>query len=328
MVETPVALPAVSPETVKQRLSIALTKATVSIQALQDEADSLVFNEDQENIDRIAVFLGKVRKGEKTIEDEHKVIKEPFLEGGRACDAAKKDMLAAIAGVKTPVHSKYTTLCAEIDRKKQEAERQKEVQRKILEGIETNVMTFSQQIAECTTKSELLEVERRINLEKAPSRAAKYGDHHATAIEKFNTVLLPILKDQKSKIEDRERLQSVLAKTEDAEKHAELMQKLDEKDNEILQNQVKVQEQALQHTAIGDMEPEILMPTVKQTRTDIVCEIVDVQQVFKKSPELLNIELKLAEAKKRGQLLKDAGSFGDKDELTVNGIKYSIKKKW
>lgn len=321
-------LPAVTTDTVKQKLSIALTKATLSIQSLQDEADSLVFNEDQENMDKIAAFLNKARKGEKAVEDEHKIIKEPFLEGGRACDAAKKDMLKAIDEVKSPVHGKYTTLCNEIDRKKREEEQRKEKERQILEGIESNVLTFSQKIADCQTKDELLAVERLINLEKAPTRAAKYGDHHQKAIDRYDEVLLPILRDQKTKIEDREKLLKELETTNDAEKHETLLQKLEEKQNEIIQNQVKVQEQALYQPMTDVIEPEIVMTTIKTKRTDIACEIVDMQQVFKKSPELLNIELKLADAKKRGQLLKDAGSFGDKDEIIVNGIKYSIKKQW
>lgn len=328
MAETPTLLPVVSPETVKQRLSIALTKATLSVQALQDEADSLVFNEDQENIDSISAFLGKVRKGEKTVEDEHKSIKEPFLEGGRACDTAKKDMLKAIEEVKSPVHTKYTAICTEIDRKKREEQQRREAEKRILDGIESNIMTFSQQIADCNTREELLEVERRINLEKAPSRAGKYGDHHDAAIEKFNTVLLPILKEQKLRVDEKERLKAELKSTKDAEKHETLLQKLEEKENEIIQNQVKVQEQALIQPVVDVLEPEVIMSSVKTKRTDIVCEIVDMVKVFKSHPELLNIELKVLEAKKRGQLLKDAGSFGDKDELIVNGIKYSIKKQW
>ena len=76
------------------------------------------------------------------------------------------------------------------------------------------------------------------------------------------------------------------------------------------------------------VKPEVIMPAVKSKRTDIVCEVVDMEVALKKARHLLSIELKTAEAKKQGQLLKDAGSFADKDEIIVNGIKYSIKKSW
>ena len=328
MTDTATSLPAITPDAVKQKISIALTKATISIQSMQDEADSLVVNDEPENLTKVAEFLAKCKKADGIIGTEHEAGKKPFLEGGRMWDAAKKDLLAATAAVKNPIQEKYTAVCNEFDRRTREAEQKRTPERQILDGIESKVLSFSQQIAACQTKAELTGVERLINLEKSPNRAAKYGDHHQKAISRYDEVLLPILKDQKTKIEEKEALEIELNKTNDAAKHEELTQQLEEKQNEILQNQVKVQEQALVQEQPGVIEPEIVMPTIKTKRTDIVCEIVDLALVFKKAPHLLNIELKTIEAKKQGQLLKDAGIFGDKDEAVVNGIKYTIKKSW
>ena len=141
-------------------------------------------------------------------------------------------------------------------------------------------------------------------------------------------MLLPILTDQKTKIEEKEKLEKQLEKATDPEKHEEIKAKLEEKENEIIQNQVAVQEQALNQESSSVIEPEVIMPDVKVRRTDIVCEIVDLELAFKKSRDLLNIELKVAEAKKIGKILQDAGSFGSKEELISNGIKYTIKKQW
>jgi hypothetical protein len=328
MTETTNNLPAITQDVVKQKISIELTKATISIQAMQDEADALVVNDEPENLTKVAEFLAKVKKSEGIIDKTHEAGKKPFLEGGRIWDAAKKDLLAATGAVKNPIQAKYTAVCNEIDRKNREAEQKRQAEKQILEGIESNVMSFSQQIAACTTKAELTGVERLINLEKSPNRASKYGDHHQKAITRYDEVLLPILKDQKTKIEEKERIEAELKNATDPEKHDELTQQLEAKENEIVQNQVKVQEQALLQEQPGVQEVEVVVPTIKTKRTDIVCEVVDVALVFKKTPALLNIELKTIDAKKQGQLLKDAGAFGDKDELTVNGIKYTIKKSW
>lgn len=328
MSELTTSLPAITQDAVKQKMSIALTKATLSIQSLQDEADSLVVNDEPENLTKVAEFLAKVKKIDSIIDKEHEAGKKPFLEGGRIWDSAKKDLLKATADVKNPIQQKYTEVCNEIDRKTREAEQKKALEKQILDGIESNVMSFSQQIASCQTKADLNAVERLINLEKSSNRASKYGEHHQKAIDRYDEVLLPILKDQKIKIEEKEKLEAELAKTNDAQKHEQLTQQLEEKQNEIIQNQVKVQEQALVQEQSAVIEPEIVMPTIKTKRTDIVCEIVDLALVFKKTPALLNIELKTIDAKKQGQLLKDAGAFGDKDELIVNGIKYTIKKTW
>lgn len=328
MTDTATSLPAITQDAVKQKMSIALTKATISIQAMQDEADSLVVNDEQENLTKVAEFLAKIKKADGIIATEHETGKKPFLEGGRMWDAAKKDLLALTAAVKNPIQEKYTAVCNEIDRKNREAEQKKLQEKLILDGIESNVMSFSQQIAACTTRAELNGVERLINLEKSPNRASKYGEHHQKAVARYDEVLLPILKDQKTKIDEKEKLEAELAKTSDASKYEELTQQLEEKQNEIIQNQVKVQEQALVQEQPGVLEPEIVMPSIKTKRTDIVCEIVDLALVFKKTPHLLNIELKTVEAKKQGQLLKDADAFAGKDEIIVNGIKYTIKKTW
>lgn len=329
MVETEIktaGLPAITPDAAKQKLSIALTKATLSIQGMQDEADALVFNED--NLTQIGELLGRIKNAEKEIEEAHKIGKEPYLAGGRAWDSAKKDMLTATGNIKNPVLVKYTALCNEIDRRNREAEQKKEAEKKILDGIEANILDFSQKIAACATRKDLNDTERLINLEKSPSRANKYGDHHQKAIDRYNEVLLPILTDQKTKIEEKEQLEKQLEKTTDPEKHDELTQKLAEKENEIVQNQVLVQEKALTTSTMEVIEPEVITTSVKAKRTDMSCEIVDMALVFKKSPELLTIELKLADAKKLGNTLKEAGAFGDKEEIIVNGIKYSIKKIW
>lgn len=328
MTETTNNLPAITQDVVKQKISIALTKATLSIQNLQDEADALVINDEPENLTKVAEFLAKVKKIDGIIDKEHEAGKKPFLEGGRIWDGAKKDLLKATGDVKNPVQAKYTAVCNEIDRRNREAEQKRAAEKQILEGIESNVLAFSQQIAACSTKAELTGVERLINLEKSPNRAAKYGDHYQKIITRYDEVLLPILKDQKQKIEEKEALEKQLAATDDAAKHEQLTQQLEEKENEITQNQVKVQEQALKQEQPGVLEPEIVLPSIKTKRVDIVCEIVDLPLVFKKTPALLNIELKVIEAKKQGQLLKDGGAFGDKDELIVHGIKYTIKKSW
>lgn len=319
-------LPVITPDVAKQKLAIELTKISLPIQKMQDEADSLVFNED--NLPVIGEFIGKMKKAEKAIEDAHKLGKEPFLEGGRAWDAAKKDILSLIAAVKSPVTVKHTEMCNEIDRRNREAEAKKEAEKKIKDGIESNVMEFSGKIAACTTKTELTNVERSINLEKSPSRAGKYGDFHQLAIDRYDEILIPILKDQKKKIDEKDELEAKLSKAENPLDHEALKEKLEEKQNEIIQNSVKVQEQALLQPTISVIEPEVIVTEVKAKRTDIVVELVDVAAAFKKQSDLLNIELKVSEAKKLGKVLQDSGAFGISEEIIVNGIKYTIKKSW
>lgn len=316
----------------KSKMSIALTKQGLLIQNLQTRADSLVFNDDEESLESISAFLSDTRKAKKVVDDEHAVVKKRPLEEGRACDMAKKSLQCSIDEVASPVQEKYNRLCDAINKRKREAEEKSQREIQIKSGVESNILSFSTQIAACKTKKDLTDVERLINLEKSESRALKYGDLHEFAINRYNEVLLPVIKDQKIKVDEYEKLAEEKRKAEEENNPAkvdELNKKLEEKDNEILQNQVKVQENALNQQQIPTTnEVEEILPDLTSGGSNMTCEIVDLKKVFQKHPELLKIELKVMETKKVGAMLRDAGNFDANGELIFDGIKFKIEKKW
>jgi len=322
-------LPAISPDTVKAQISIALTKQQLSVQKMHDFAATLDFT--PEKIPEISAFLQQLSAADKIIEQTHKEGKAPYLEGGRIWDAGKNSSLELTAQVRQLVKPKFDKLCAEEDRKKKEADALKAKQAAILAGIEGNVLSFSAKIAACLTNDELLGVERLINLEKSPSNAAKYGEFHQQAIEKYDTVLKPILKDQKEKIKQQDELNKQILEAEknnDVEKLDELNEKVDAVTNEILQNQVKVQETALSNAPIEftPVAEEVIADT-KFRRTYNI-EIVDEKEAFKKASNLLEITVNKTAANVVLNTLKDTGAFKDKSEVVVNGIKYSEIKNY
>lgn len=322
-------LPAISPDTVKAQISIALTKQQLSVQKMHDFAATLEFT--PEKIPEISAFLQQLSAADKVIEQTHKEGKAPYLEGGRVWDAGKNSSLELTAQVRQLVKPKFDKLCAEEDRKKKEADALKAKQAAILAGIEGNVLNFSAKIAACLTNDELLGVERLINLEKSPSNAAKYGEFHQQAIDKYDTVLKPILKDQKEKIKQQDELNKQILEAEknnDVEKLDELNEKVDAVTNEILQNQVKVQETALSNAPIEftPVAEEVIADT-KFRRTYNI-EIVDEKEAFKKASNLLEITVNKTAANVVLNTLKDTGAFKDKSEVVVNGIKYSEIKNY
>lgn len=313
----------------KIQLSIALTKMNLLVQTLQTRADKLIIDDDPEHMEEVQVFLKDSKSALKIVDDSHKEIKKPFFEAGKACDAAKNDLTGIIEGILKPVNVKYTAVCNEIDRKKQEAAQKKAKEEGIKTGVEANILDFATRIAGCKTKKDLTEVESIINLEKSPSRATKYGEWHEYAINRYNDTLLPIIKDQKVKVDEFEKLAAALAKENDPTKADELQTKIDAKENEIIQNQVKVQESALnQVTPASTNEVEEILPDLTKAGSNMEVEIVDLKLVFKKHPELLNIELKKIDTKKLGATLRDAGAFKGFDELVFDGIKFKIEKRW
>jgi hypothetical protein len=315
----------------KTELSIALTKVGLMVQTFQTRSDSVIRNEDQENLEIASKILADKRMAVKTITDAHKIGKAPYYEAGKAYDTAKNETVSMVESSCADLELWYNKTMSEIERRKQEAEAKKQKDAQIKTGIESNILDFSTKIAACKTRKDLTDVERLINLEKSSGRASKYGDWHEFAIERYNTALLPILKDQKIKIDEYEKLEEERKAAEEANdpaKMEEINAKLEEKGNEIVQNQVKVQEAALNSIVPSNGYAEEVLPEVTKAGSNIVCEIVDEKIVYKKHRELLNVELKASDAKKLATTLRDAGAFNGKDELIFDGMKFTIERRY
>jgi hypothetical protein len=318
-------------DTAKTLMSVALTKANLLVQTIASRASQLIINEDHENLEAASKLLADVRAAKKSVEETHKEVKKPYFDAGKSVDTAKNDMILAIDTAIGDVGDRYNRVMAEIERRKQEAEAKKQKDTQIKSGIEANILDFSTKIAACKTRKELTDVERLINLEKGPSRATKYGEWHEFAIERYNTALLSILKDQKNKIDEYEAIENAIkaaSEANDPAKIDELNTKLEEKGNEIVQNQVKVQEAALNSLVPSNGYAEEVLPEVTKSGSSIICEIVDEKIVYKKHRELLSVELKLSDAKKLATTLRDAGAFQGKDELIFDGMKFTIEKRY
>jgi hypothetical protein len=310
----------------KSKISIALTRSNLLVQTFATRASNLILNED--GLEEIRQFLSDKRQATKITEETHKIIKAPFFEAGKACDGAKNAIIGELDAVAKPIEVAFNRINDEINRKKREAEAKAENDRQIKAGVESNILSFATKIAASTTRKDLNDVERLINLEKSPSRATKYGGLHEYAKSRYDEVLIPVLKDQKVKVDEYEKIQEQLSKADNPNLADELKEKLEEKENEIAQNQIKVQEDALNQQSIPSAEAEQMFPDVTSAGSNMVCEIVDEKTVYKKHRELLNVELKLADAKKLGTTLRDAGAFAGKDELIFDGIKFKIERRW
>jgi len=322
-------LPIPTSVTVTAQFNIAFTQHGISVQKIQDEINSLEFTED--NLPRISELIKSIKGADKVIEAKHKEGKAPYLEGGKVWDEAKKSLLTINEGLLSQLTPKYNQLCAAIEQRQKEAENEKNRINAIKAGIESNLISFSSRIAQCQTNAELLAIERVINLEKSESRKTKYMEFHDEAIEKYDSVLLPILKDQKEKIKQKEELEKQILEAENSNNAAkidELNEKKEQIDNEILQNQVNVQQEALNLPDTFDVVvAEEVFPEIK-TVNRISFELVDAATALKKCPELITVEIKHREAQKVAMTLKEAGTFNGKDEVVVNGIRFFIDKSY
>jgi hypothetical protein len=305
------------------KINTEVTKSKMTVADLEKRALAVIKNED--NLTVMRDLLADLKKVDDLAEKTHETVKKPYWDAGKACDAGKKLVLDQTARIRGMFKAEYDKLLAAIAERTRLQNLKTAQDAAILKGIEDNVIVFSNKIVAAITKKALSEVESLINLQKSPSMAKKYGEFHQQAISRYDSILLPIIRDQKKKVEELEKLNASLTAAEaanDPDKMDEIMVKVDEISNEILQNHAVVQEAALSQDSFPVVEAVEVLPEFKNKRTNFNYEIVDLDIALKKSRDLLEITINNKAAKLvKDQLVKD-GAFEGKDEVIVDGIRY------
>lgn len=309
---------------VTAKMNLALTKATISIQEIQNIESNLVYNED--NLTAISDFIALCRKAEKIIDAEHKTIKEAALGECQIIDEGKRNMKKLVSDPMDIAVKKYTAMCQEIENKKRFAEQERIRKENIQSGIDKNMMLFSSRIAECKTNDELLSIERLINLEKA--NKSKYQEFILVAVEKYNS-LTELLKTQKESVKAYEKLEEARKKAE-SEKNDEALIKIQEKqialEATIEEAKVTVQEKAIEQAVNTVIEATEILPEIKVKRTSWDWECINIKETAKKNPDWVQmntIDSKIDDFLKAS---KQTWSDENKDEIFMNGIRFYVKK--
>jgi hypothetical protein len=328
MSEVTVQQPEVRLEVVKAAFHLELTQN--KFQELQTAVDCLVFNED--NLPEIKEILEKGKKLKKVVDEAHKRGKEPYLEAGRLYDTAKKDYYSLIDGIFEPAGAKYTQLCVAKDARERKEREEAARQKAIRDGIQGNILAFSQKIAAATTSEQLLSVERLINLEKA--NKTKYAEFLEEAVEKYNEFLNQPLKDQKAKIKELEDAEAKKLAAEQAGDDAALLQLQDKTEAlqaQIEENKVTTQEKALAEVTRPSEVPyatTISTPPAKAKYSKWKFEVTDLQLAAKKMPGF--VELIPNEKNIQGYLdaKKAEGIAEGVEEFEFSGVRFFLDKRY
>jgi hypothetical protein len=275
-----------TPELVKGKMLIALSKAEQSIQGLNDAEAQLVYNED--NLESIKKFLDDCKKAEKVVETERVAMKAPYLEAERNVDAGAKLLSAGIAEVKLKAHNQYTKLCQEVERKRIAVENEKKRVDGIKKAMSDFKMEYANKIAVAKTSQELVEIERRVNVEALnKTKYAEYLEDFKTDCEAIRSQLTA----QKAKVRELERLEKEsqeAAQNGSDEKVLEIMEKKEVLEAQIAQTAINVQETAVnQATEAAPADAEIVLPEIKGARRTWDYEIKDLAALYKKAPHLV-----------------------------------------
>lgn len=319
--------PVITLDVVKATFNLELTQN--KFQEIQNAVNMLLYNE--ENIPAIKEVLEKVKKLKKVVDDAHESGKKPYLEAGRLYDTAKKDFYTLIDAILTPAADKYTKLCREKQIREENEAKEAARKKAIQDGIQGNILAFSQRIAAANTSAELLQVERLINLEKA--NKVKYAEFLEEASEKYSTFLNTPLKDQKEKIRQLEEIEAqkkVAMEKDDDIAVLDLHYK-----EEALQAQIEENKQTTQEAAIAEVTKPVVSdysvvssPAVKPSRKSWKFEVKDIQSTFKKMPSWVNMEPNEAVIKAYLDGKKAEGIAEGTKEFEVAGIRFYLEEKF
>ncbi len=281
-------------------MSLEIAKASLSMElqrngfaALQTKADTLVVNED--NLEEVQQFVSKVKGLLKIVDAKHAQLKEPHLRAGQIVDEAKRGYVKTISDILTPINQKYTDVCRQIEQRVREQEAENRRKSEIKQGIENNILLLSQQIAACETIKDLIEVEKKINLQKGANQGkAKYQEFLPDWINRLNG-LTEMITSQKDKVRKMDALRASQVKAEehgDEDAIMEIADKLTAIETSIEEAKIVAQEDAINSAVQGVhnvQEVATIFPTVKARRTSWKYKISDINKLQKKMPHLVKL---------------------------------------
>lgn len=314
-------LPIPTQQGIKNDFQLALANMETSFQMMQNKSDALVLNED--NLESITEFIQDVKEVEKKLETFIKNGKLPYLEGGRQWDAAAKDLKGLItAALKRPSEYRLKVI-TEIDKRKKQAEAEKEKLQAILAGINKNYQEFASRIGNAINPTDLTAIEKLINLEKG--RKEKYGEYYEQALEKFN-LLTELLKQKKESLKELNKLAEEERNTDDYEEQFNIRKQQSELHQEIKATNVNVLTESIQ--GISSSHAEVILPDVPKARYTKWMwdgENANFKELLKKHPEwieqILNKDLIDVFLKQNKEKLGK-----DKEEFTECGIRFYLHK--
>lgn len=318
-------LQSLTPEIVKSKLQIVLTKAEQSIQALHDAESKLVYNED--NLESIKLFIENCKTAQKTVDAERVKLKEPYLQGGRTVDAGAKLLSTDLDSIILKANMPYQKLCKEVAEKERLAEAEKQRIATIRTNMDNFKLTYSVKIADAKTSTELTSIERLINLETGNKN--KYQELLPEFVEDCKAIR-SLLTGQKEKVrilEDLEKQQQEASKNNDDGAFLEIEEKKEQVLAQVEENKVIIQETASnQAQQAASSVTQVFAKIPKGGRRIWQWEMTDEKTATKSG-----LTLVVPNEEKIKEILSNKRDEWNKKELqefTEGGIRYFVEQRY
>lgn len=311
---------ALTPEIFKGEILLSVTAAGQSIQLLHTAKSKLVMNED--NLPQIKEYLDNCDKISKIVETERVQKKQPFLDNGRAVDAGAKLLSTEIDAAKKDVYATYSKLCAEVERKKVEATKEEIRVATIRSTMSTFKTDMAVKVAAAEKYSELVALERLLNLQTANKvKFAEFLEEFKDNVKDITSLIAA----KKEAAREREGLAEngqEGAENKPDEQILEEMDRKEELDTKIAELNTKIVHTAVnQSTKPTESVTQVFANVPRGGRKIWQYEVLDIEAAKK-----ANLTLTVIDEKKVKEIL--AKKREDETECTENGIRYFILRKY
>jgi len=270
--------------------------------------------------------IKKVRAFTNTIKEIKAKLKAPAL---AECDYWENAYKEILAPLQTSLTAKEKELQIILDK---QAEENKKIllEKARVDGIKGAIDKFlldtATSIAQCTTTQGIVALEKTIGSHKAND--SRYQEFLPELIERANE-LIPIIKKQKGIIKDLELVEQkkneAIAGKDDRALEA-LQDKEEALKHSLNETKINVQETSINQALKVDNTPQVQTTAVKYRRQSWEWEVKDIKELAKKAPHLVEIVPNVEAIDEWLKTKKADGSLKDKDEETVMGIRFYLKK--
>jgi hypothetical protein len=312
----------VTKELLKASFNIELTK--LDYQKILQSVEDIVWT--RENIDKPLLEPGKFVAGKIT--EKKELVKRPYIDAGKVIQSEYNDVFNPLNDALSKKANERKILADQMQKEADQANAEVERIRTINSTMATFISDITNQITTADNEKMIVAIEMRIGSEVA--RKNIYQELLPQMKEQCEE-LKPLIKMQKDyikKLKEATKEQAVATAKGDDDKAIAAREKVEGLKETIEENKIRLQQKAFEQVENSDTTVGIPAATApKASRTWWTWEVKDIELLFKKRPDLVDLVPNKKKIDEIFDKMKAGGDFSNgKKEIILSGIRFFEEK--
>lgn len=312
----------VTKELVKASFNIELTR--LDYQKILQSVEDIVWTRD--NVDKPLLEAGKYVASKITEKKEQ--VKRPYIDAGKIIQSEYNDVFNPLNDALSRKANERKILADQMQKEADQANAEAVRIKTINSTMATFISDITNQITACDNEKMISAIEMRIGSEVA--RKNIYQEFLPQMKEQCEE-LKPLIKMQKDyikKLKDATKQQAVATAKGDDDRAIEMREKVEGLKETIEENKIRLQQKAFEQ--VENSDTAVGIPTItapKASRVWWTWEVADVDLLFKKRPELVDLVPNKKKIDEIFDKMKANGDFSNgKREIILSGIRFYEEK--